>query len=80
MAVMEQLYTPMGGVSAALTMLQAIAMLVFALLYTPCVAAMTAIRQELGTGWAVRVGFGMLGVAWLVAFAARLVGMAIGLT
>ena len=78
-AVMEQLYTPLGGVSVVFTTLQAITMLVFALLYTPCVAAMSAIRRELGAGWAVRVAFGMLAVAWLTAFATRLVGMAIGM-
>ena len=79
-AVMEQLYVPMGGVASVFTTLQAASMLVFALLYTPCVAAMAAIKQELGTGWAVRVGVGMFLQAWLAAFVVRLVGQALGLS
>ena len=78
-AVMEQLYVPAGGVAAVFTTLQAVSMLVFALLYTPCVAAMAAIKRELGTGWAIRVGLGMLGMAWVVAFVARLIGQAMGM-
>ena len=78
-AVMEQLYAPMGGVAAVFTTLQAACMLVFALLYTPCVAAMAAIRQELGTGWAVRVAVGMFAQAWIAALAVRLVGQALGM-
>ncbi len=78
-AVMEQLYVSMGGVAAVFTTLQAACMLVFALLYTPCVAAMAAIKQELGTGWAVRVAVGMFAMAWLVAFVVRLVGQAMGM-
>ncbi len=78
-AVMEQLYAPMGGVAAVFTTVQAASMLVFALLYTPCVAAMAAIRQELGSGWAVRVGVGMFAMAWLAAFVVRIAGQALGL-
>ena len=40
---------------------------------------MAAIKRELGTGWAIRVGLGMLGMAWVVAFAARLIGQAMGM-
>ena len=78
-AVMEQLYAPMGGVAVVFTSLQAASMLVFALLYTPCVAAIAAIRQELGTGWAIRVAVGMFAEAWLAAFVVRLVGQALGM-
>ena len=78
-AVMEQLYAPMGGVAAVFTTVQAASMLVFALLYTPCVAAMAAIRQELGSVWAVRVGVGMFAMAWLAAFVVRIAGQALGL-
>ncbi len=78
-AVMEQLFAPMGGVPAALTTLQAASMLVFALLYTPCVAAIAAIKREMGAGWAVRVAVGMFAMAWVAALAVRLIGMAIGM-
>jgi ferrous iron transport protein B len=54
-------------------------MLVFALLYTPCVAAMAAIRQELGGSWALRVAVGMFGIAWVVALVVRFIGLALGM-
>ena len=78
-AVMEQLFGPMGGVAAVFTTLQAATMLVFALLYTPCVAAMAAIRQELGGSWALRVAVGMFGIAWVVALVVRFIGLALGM-
>jgi ferrous iron transport protein B len=78
-AVMEQLFAPMGGVPAVLTTLQAASMLVFALLYTPCVAAIAAIKRELGAGWAIRVAVGMFAMAWVTALAVRLIGMALGM-
>jgi ferrous iron transport protein B len=69
----------MGGVSAVLTTLQAASLLVFALLYTPCVAAIAAIKRELGAGWAIRVAVGMFAMAWVTALAVRLIGMALGM-
>ena len=43
--------------------------LVFTLLYTPCVAAITAVRRELGSGWkAAGVALLQCCVAWLVSF------------
>ena len=78
-AVMEQLFATSGGVVAALTVVQSICILIFSLLYTPCVAAIAAIKRELGTLAAVRVALGQCAVAWLVALVARLVCMAIGM-
>ena len=78
-AVMEQLFAPVGGVPAALTTLQAASMLVFALLYTPCVAAIAAIKREMGAGWAVRVAVGMFAMAWVAALVVRLIGLALGI-
>lgn len=43
-------------------------LLVFCLLYTPCVAAIAAVKQELGQKWAVFVVLGQCGIAWVVAF------------
>ena len=54
-SVMEVLYGANGGVTALMTPLAAGTMLVFSLLYTPCVAAIASIRQELGSRWAVYV-------------------------
>ena len=50
------------------TTLTSISMLVFCLLYTPCVAAMAAIRRELGTKWMILVILFQCSVAWLCAF------------
>lgn len=68
-----------GGVKTAMTSLSAASLLVFSLLYTPCVAAIASIRRELGTKWAVGVVFWQCFVAWAAAFLVRLIGMAIGL-
>ncbi len=61
------------GVASALTPLTAVPMLAFCLLYTPCVAAIAAVRRELGSGraWAM-VGFQCL-VAYVCALLAYLV-------
>ena len=72
-AVMEQLFASTGGVAAVLSTTQAVSMLVFSLLYAPCVAATTAIGRELGTSRAVGVVFVQCAVAWVMALLARLV-------
>ena len=57
------------GVLGSLTVATAVPLLVFCLLYTPCVAAIAAVRRELGGKWALfMVAFQCL-VAWIVAFA-----------
>jgi ferrous iron transport protein B len=68
-----------GGVAAALSSLAAASMLVFSLLYTPCVAAVAAIRRELGSGWALYVVLCQCAIAWVAALIVRLIGLAIGL-
>ena len=77
-SVMEVLFSSTGGVAAALSPLTAASMLAFSLLYTPCVAAIASIRRELGSKWAVNVVVWQCLIAWLVAFAVRLVGLALG--
>ena len=68
-----------GGVAAALSSLAATSMLVFSLLYTPCVAAVAAIRRELGSGWALYVVLCQCAIAWVAALIVRLIGLAIGM-
>ena len=63
----------------ALGALAASSMLVFSLLYTPCVAAVAAINRELGRRWAVSVVLWQCGVAWLAALIVRVIGLAMGL-
>ena len=62
----------------ALTPLAAASLLVFSLLYTPCIAAISSIRRELGGRWALLVVFGQCAVAWVAAFAVRLIGLLLG--
>ena len=76
-SVMQMLFS--GGVAAALTRLTAASLLVFSLLYTPCVAAIAAIRRELGRRWAFTVVLWQCGVAWLAALAVRMLGLLLGL-
>ncbi len=70
-AVVGTLGTLLGStpLSALLTPAAALALLVFCLLYTPCVAAVATIRRELGTRWAAMVVFFQCAIAWLAAFA-----------
>ena len=49
----------------------AASMLVFCLLYTPCVAAISSIRRELGGKWAAGICFGQCAIAWICAFITR---------
>ena len=72
-STMEVLYGAEGGVTAAMTGLTAASVLVFSLLYTPCVAAIAAIRRELGRKYAAHVVLWQCAVAWLAAFGAHLI-------
>ncbi len=57
------------------TPLTAFSYLVFTLLYTPCVAAISAVKRELGTGWhALGVAVFQTGIAWIVSFVVFQVG------
>ncbi|MDO4393701.1 MAG: ferrous iron transport protein B [Bacillota bacterium] len=55
------------SITAALTSAQAASMLVFSLIYTPCVAAIAAIKRELGGKWTLGVIFWQCALAWIVA-------------
>ena len=66
-----------GGVGSALTTLSAASLLVFSLLYTPCVAAISTIKRELGGKWAIAVVIWQCVIAWAAAFVVRLIGMMI---
>ncbi len=58
-----------GALDGLFTSASAVSFLTFTLLYTPCVAAISAIRRELGSIWkAAEVAVGQCAVAWLAAF------------
>jgi ferrous iron transport protein B len=75
-SVMETLF---GGGVTAIGALSGASMLVFSLLYTPCVAAVAAIRRELGGRWALGVVLWQCGIAWVAAWIVRMICMACGL-
>lgn len=57
-----------GDITSVLSMTSATAMLVFCLLYTPCIAAVASVKRELGTKWAVGLVFWQCAIAWVVSF------------
>lgn len=66
-------------VNTAITSVSAVALIVFSLLYTPCVAAIASIRRELGSKWAVYVVVWQCVVAWVCAYVAYLIAIACGM-
>ncbi len=68
-----------ASVHSALTPLSAAALLVFSLLYTPCVAAIASIRRELGRKWAAGVVVWQCVVAWVAALLLRAVCILLGM-
>ncbi len=67
------------AIQSVLSPLAAASLLVFCLLYTPCVAAIAAVRRELGGRWAAGMVVGQCLIAWVAALAARLIGIALGM-
>ena len=67
-SVLEVLFSEGGGVAAALSASSAASLLVFSLLYTPCVAAVASIGREMGRRWALAVVLWQCAIAWLAAF------------
>ena len=59
----------------SLTTVGAASLLVFCLLYTPCVAAIASVKRELGGKWAVAMVIGQCVIAWIAAFAVYQIGM-----
>ena len=78
-SIMRVLYGNEGGVSAVMSSLTAASVLVFSLLYTPCVAAIASIKRELGRHWAVGVVLFQCSIAWIAAVLVHLIGMALGM-
>ena len=65
------------NVSTVLSSVSAAALLVFSLLYTPCVAAVASIRRELGGKWAFGVVVWQCAVAWIAAMITRIIMLAL---
>ena len=82
-SVVSTLTVLLGGSTEALTTIftrfTAVVFLVFSLLYTPCVAAIAAVKREMNGKGAVIIVFLQCAIAWLVAAAVHLAGTLIGL-
>ena len=66
------------GATAFLTQLTAIPLLVFCLLYTPCIASITAVKREFGWLWALGMVLFQCILAWIVAYLSFLLASALG--
>lgn len=74
-STMEILFSE--GITQVMTGVAAGTMLVFSLIYTPCVAAIAAIKREMGRKWAAGVVVLQCVIAWIVAFIVRLILLAL---
>ena len=72
------LFGSIENLMAVITPLGAAALLVFCLLYTPCVAAISSIKRELGGKWALGIVIIQCTIAWICAFLVSLTGMLLG--
>ncbi len=68
-----------AGIGSILTPLSAASFLVFCLLYTPCVAAISVIKRELGAKWALGIVFLQCAIAWVCSFIVYSIGCLLGL-
>ena len=79
-SVVSTLTVLLGGMELTtfMTPLTVVSLLVFTLLYTPCVAAVSSVKRELGGGWAWGVVIGQCLVAWIAALLVRTIGLLLG--
>lgn len=77
-ATIGVLYGSTANLTAFLTPMAAASLLAFCLLYTPCVAAIAAVKRELGGKWAAGVVVGQCVIAYLVAFLVKTAGLVFG--
>ena len=73
------LFGSQEALHTVLTPLGAAALLIYCLLYTPCVAAIASVKRELGGKWAVGMVVGQCAIAWICAVAVKVIGMILGL-
>lgn len=77
-STLSVLFGSTANLLAAVTPLTAVCILVFSLLYTPCVAAIASVKRELGGKSAVIMVFGQCAIAWVCALIVRMAGMLFG--
>jgi ferrous iron transport protein B len=74
-STLSVLFGSTQALTSVMSPLTAVTLLVFCLLYTPCVAAVSAVKRELGGKWALFVIVGQCVIAWAAAFVVRMIGM-----
>ncbi len=67
-STMTILFGSTNAILSTFTTVAGLCLLVFSLLYTPCIAAIAAVKRELGTKWATIIAFGQFAIAWIFAF------------
>jgi ferrous iron transport protein B len=77
-ATLTVLFGSTESLLSAITPLAAASLLVFCLLYTPCVAAVASIKRELGTRWALGIVVYQCVVAWVAALLVRVIALLLG--
>ena len=77
-STLSVLFGNTAALLTAFTPLAALTILVFCLLYTPCVAAIAAIRRELGGKWALAIVIGQCAIAWVCALIVHFLGTLFG--
>ena len=73
-ATLSVLFGSTAILTSTISPLSAGSLLVFCLLYTPCVAAIASIRRELGGRWAFAVVLMQCAIAWIASFEVYLIG------
>lgn len=73
-ATLSVLFGTTGAIIGSLAPVSAMGLLVFCLLYTPCVAAIASVKRELGGKWAAGVVVGQCVVAWIAALIVVMIG------
>lgn len=74
-STMSVLYGSVAVLTSQIAPLAAFSLLIFCLLYTPCVAAIASIKRELGIKWCLGIVIGQCLVAYIMALVVRLIGM-----
>lgn len=77
-STLSVLFGSTEALAVTLSTLSALSLLIFCLLYTPCVASIATIKRELGAQWASGVAIFQCIIAWIVAFIIRLIGLVLG--
>jgi ferrous iron transport protein B len=72
-SVMRVLFKSAGGVQAVMSTTAAAGLLIFCLLYTPCVAAVASVKREMGKLWAAGLIIWQCVIAWVAVFLIRFI-------